>query len=169
MPAASLSSLLRDLQAAFPRERISAETAALYARELSTVPLDVLEPTVREIIRTSGADAFFPRVGEILRVAAERTLGLPGEAEALAQVEARIAWGAERVGHRPAVHKLVAEALESVGGFAAYRTAEKPGIARAQFLALYREMRARTIREFTVGPVALDAGPERKALPTPEP
>lgn len=162
--AATLGSLLRDLQAAFPRERITAETASLYARELADLPPGLLEQAVRDVIRTG---TYFPTVAAIRQTAAEHALALPGEAAALAAIETRISWAVHSEGARPDVHPLVAEALNQVGGYAAWRTADKPGILRSQFLAVYRDLRARAIRTFVVGR-ALPAGVESKAIEEPE-
>lgn len=145
----TLASLLTDLQHAYPDRPVPQPTLALYARELDGIPSEVLDAAVREIIRT---ETRFPTLAVILGRCAEHTLRLPSEAEALAQIEARIAWGQGRRGDdaTPFVNDLVYQALDKVGGFAAYRTADQPGIIRSQFLNLYREMRAAETRHFVL-------------------
>lgn len=158
--------LLADLACAFPRHPIKPETFRVYLRELADLPPAALEAACRELIRTS---EFFPTVRAIREAAVERLLGLPGEAEALAQVEARADWFKdaehEREGDPPDVHPRVKEALDHVGGFYAFRTAENPSVVRGQFLRLYRELRERDLREANVGATALEAGPVRAELP----
>lgn len=148
MPKAS-ALLLNDLAFAWPDRPVPPQTLALYARELSDVPDDVLTAVVRELIRT---EQFFPRLATILAACAEYVLHLPSEAEALDQIEARIAWGHNgRVPPSPAVAALVAAALDKVGGYAAWRTAEKPHLLRSQFLSIYRAMRAAETKRLAVG------------------
>jgi hypothetical protein len=139
-------------------------TLRVYLRELDDIPLAVLEQTVRELIRTS---EFFPTVRAIREAAAERTLNLPGEEEALAQIEARIRWAREDEetrGDPPSVHPLVVRALEHVGGFHGYRSADEPGVVRGQFLRLYRDLRGRAIHDAKVGAIEIEPGQERRAL-----
>lgn len=136
----TLASLLHDLQLAFPDRKQPPETVALYARELTDIPLDTLVAAVQEVIRSHDR---FPRIASIRAVAAERTLNLPSEAVALAQVEAFA---------RASVHPddLVKKALDAVGGLHAWRTTENPGITRSQFLNMYREVRAASLRDLAV-------------------
>lgn len=156
--ASPLPRLLAELAAAFPRQQLSPQTVAIYVRELADLPADVLENAVRELIRTRD---FPPSINEIRTACAERMLDLPADGDALAQIDARILWGrtdeAARPVAPPAVHPLVKECLDHVGGFYAYKTAEKPEVTRAQFLRLYRDARERLVREAKLGQVALPA------------
>lgn len=137
-------------------------TISLYLRELADLPDDVLERAVSQIIRTK-RESWFPTIGEIRAVAAELVLALPGEADALGQVEARLAWGILRQGDPPDVHPLVREALDHAGGFKALRHSESPTVVRGQMMAYYRDLRARAIRDAQVAP-ALPPAPERRAI-----
>lgn len=144
--------ILADLGDAFPRQQVSRETFAVYVREVSDIPAPVLERVVRSLIRSS---EWWPTVRAIREAAAELTLGLPGEADALAQIEARMAWSrteeSDRSAEPPPVHPLVREALDHVGGWHAFRAADEPAVVRGQFGRLYRELRARAIRDAQIG------------------
>lgn len=157
--------ILADLARAFPRQAVPRETFAVYLRELDDVPPALLEAAVREMIRTKD---FFPTVRELREAVAERALALPGEAAALEQVHARVAWArvdeADRDGDPPAVHPIVLDALAQVGGFAAFRTADEPGVVRGQFLRIFRDMRARAVREAQLGADLLPLGPTQRSL-----
>lgn len=137
-----LAALLADLVDAFPRDAISAQTVRVYARELADVPVDRLAQAVSDLIRTS---RYFPRVAEIRERAAELALDLPGEADALEQVQARAAWARlaeDERGSPPPIHPAVKRALQLVGGAHAMRAADEPAVIRGQFLRLYRDVRA---------------------------
>lgn len=153
-------SLLADLARAFPRQSVTAGTFQTYLRELADVPVPTLERTVRTLIRSS---EFWPSVRAVLEACAELTLALPGEADALAQIEARMAWARQdaqsRAQEPPPVHPLVREALDHVGGWHAFRAADEPAVVRGQFGRLFRELRARAVRDAQVGDLA--------ALPSP--
>lgn len=157
--------ILADLARAFPRQTFDAGTLRVYLRELDDVPPEALDLATRALIRTS---EFFPTVRAIRERVAEHTLELPGEAAALEQVYARVAWArddeADRVGSPPPIDPLVRQALDQVGGFSAFKTADEPGVIRGQFLRLYRETRAAAIHDTQIGTLELGAGPERKAL-----
>lgn len=167
MPAPTVEELIADLKDAFPRQRVSEATFEVYVRELTDVPADVLAVTVRELVRSS---EFFPSISAIRQAAAERTLTLPSEAEALTQIEARMKWaldqriqGDEHV-DPPPVHPLVREALDHVGGWHAIRAAERAEVVRGQLLRIYRDLRAEAVRGAQVGPLALPGGPPRGEL-----
>lgn len=158
----SPTELIADLSRAFPRQPVTRDTLVVYLRELSDMPVEVLEPTIRELIRTS---EFFPTVRAIREAAAERSLGLPSEADALSQIEARMLWARTGShGEQPPVHPLVKEALDHIGGWHAFRAADEPSVVRGQFLRLYRELRLRGIREAQIGDLALPAGAARPEL-----
>lgn len=162
----NLNDLLNTLRLAYPRDAIPVETYGLYGRLLLDLPLDAVAAAVDDCICTS---RFFPSLHDLRAAAAERMLGLPNEAAALAQVEARAAWGRDRDGDAPVVDPLVKEALEHVGGFHGYRHAEKPAVFRGQFLNLYREMRAAAIHELQVRrPAQITPGAAPLSLPTAE-
>jgi hypothetical protein len=159
--AVSIPDLVAELAAAFPRQPVTADNVRAYARALDDLPLTVLTATVRELVRTS---RFFPTVAEIREAAAERTLGLPSEAEALEQVEIRARWARDHDGQEtPFVHPLVGAAVDHVGGWFALRTTDRPDVLRGQLLRLYREGRAAAVREFQVGR-ELAAGATRQEL-----
>lgn len=145
--------LLADLRRAFPRQTVDAGTIQVYHRELADIPADVLETTVRAIIRTA---EWFPTIAEIRAAAVERMLALPDEASALAQIDARMAWarlGEDTRGDRPDVHPVVRSCVEYVGGYHAFRTTDEGGRLRAQFARAYREARAAAIHDRQVGDV----------------
>lgn len=156
-----LRKLVGEMADAFPRSGTTAETWLVYARELSDLPIDALERAGRALIRTS---EFFPTIRALREAVAEATLGLPSEADALTQIEQRMAWTrTTRTEEPPALHPLVREALTHVGGWHALRSAEKPEVVRGQFLRLYREIRGHAIRDVQVGH-ELQAGPQRPEL-----
>lgn len=140
---------IADLIAAFPRDKITLDTAKIYIAKLSDIPPDMLALAVHDLCCTSER---FPTIRAIREAVAERTLAVPSEAEALMQIEA---WVTGRV--EP--HPLARRVLRLIGGTYAYRTAENPSVIRGQFLRLYREQRAAAVREALVGaPLALGTG-----------
>ena len=149
MPPAA-EKLLADLRRAFPRQDVTVETIVVYQRELADVPAAVLEVAVRTVIRAS---RWFPTVAELREVAAEHMLKLPGEAEALAQIEARMVWARQPESTRgaPPLHPLAQEALDRVGGFHTFRVAEDATVIRGQYGRLYRELRAAAVHAAQVG------------------
>lgn len=144
MPGQLVADLVADLAAAFPQRAISRETLSIYARELGDLNPADLAIAVRLLIRTS---EFFPTIHAIRDAVAESDLGLPGEAEALAQVNARAAYR-ETTGDPPAVHPLVREAVTLLGGWHAIRATDEPGVMRGQLLRLYRELRHARVAEY---------------------
>lgn len=152
-----LAQHLSDLKDAFPHQKVGDRQVALYMRQLSDLPSDVLGVVVQEMIRTR---EFFPTISAIRAAAAERMLALPGEAEALAQIEERMRWARLSEADRdeaPVVHPLVREALDHVGGYPAFR-GDEPSIARGQFGRLFRELRVRRLHDAQVGTLALERG-----------
>lgn len=131
---------------AFPRQEVNPRTLELYADDLSDIPLPTLGAAVKTLRRTS---EFFPTIRAIREVAAEITLDLPNEDEALSQIERRLSWRHEDELTRsdpPPVHQDVKRALDHVGGFFAFRSTDDPSIVRGQFLRMYREIRAGRVR-----------------------
>lgn len=156
--------ILAELGAAFRRDKVPPETFALYLRHVADIPEDVLQAAVDELIRTGD---YFPTVRAIRAAAAEHVLDLPTEAAALAQISGRMDWARANdadQGDPPAVHPLVRQALDLVGGYTAFRSTDVPGVIRSQFLRLYKDLRAGAVHEVQAAP-ALPAGPFRVGLP----
>ena len=145
----SVPAVMADLKRAFPSREVTADVVALYERLLSDVDADDLRAAADDLMRTRDR---FPTVHELREAVVERRLALPTEQEALAQVLARVRWGAiaverdargiETTGLPITVHPLAAEAVALVGGYHALRTTETPSILRAQFLRAYGDLRA---------------------------
>lgn len=137
-----------------------------YAARLADLPPDVLEATIDELIAT---EEWMPSIAKIRNAAAERILALPDEHEALAQIEDRMTWARQRDDDDetpgPTVHPLVREIVDRVGGYASFRGADDAAVIRGQFGRLYREARARRVREIQVGQQALSAAPVAPQLP----
>lgn len=129
--------LIAELHAAFPRDRIPAQTMTIYQRKVQDVPLPVLAEVIHEMIATH---EHFPTISAIREAVAERTLLLPTESEALTQIETRLR------GPAP-LHPIVKAVFALLGGIYAYRSADNPSVFRGQFLRLYRDERARAIRD----------------------
>lgn len=145
--------LIDELRHAFPRQELTAGTLTVYVRELADLPVGVVELTVRELIRTC---VFFPTVAELRAAAAERMMALPDEHDALAQVHARQEWArGSRLNDAPELHPAVEEAVRAIGGWHAFRSADRPEIVRAQFLKVYRENRARAVRDVQIGNLSI--------------
>ncbi len=159
---ATINELLAELSVAYPkyfqdlgsRARL---TMRLYASHLSDIPIDVLAVAVDELI---GTEKWMPSIAEIRERCAERMLALPTESEALRQIELRMSSGHEA----PPLHPLVDQALRDVGGYSAFRYTDG-AIIRGQFGRLYREERARVVRQLQAGSMALDAGERPAGLP----
>jgi hypothetical protein len=140
--------LIGDLAAALPKPPPTREQIVVYVRELEDIPVPVLEAAVRKIIRTA---QWFPTVAEIRLAAAEVTLHLPSEPEALRQIDARMTWARDKRGTAPPVHPLVYEALRRVGGWHAFRSTEKGTVIRGQFGRLYRDLRDQALTDAQAG------------------
>lgn len=144
--------ILASLAQAFTRQPVTTQTLQVYLRELEDVPADELEVAVRFLIRTS---EWFPTLRAIRERVAEQRLDLPDESTALAQVAARMAWARtdedDRDPDPPELHPAVREALDLVGGFAAFRAAEEPGVIRGQFARYYRERRGEAVQRVQAG------------------
>lgn len=140
--------LIADLARVLPPRfglKTTPQAIEIYERHLADLDPSTLEAAVEEIINTKTS---FPTIREIRETAAEIQLALPRENEALAQVERRILWRQQDElsrGPSPEVHPAVKEALDHVGGFFAFRSAEKPDVVRGQFLRLYREIREQQV------------------------
>ncbi len=150
--------LVRELARHFPlfldKLRSPGEAQQLlddYVRYLADIPRPLLAAAVQEAIQTSSTPYDFPTVGKLRKLAAERMLHLPGEADALAQIEARQRWTRTKDGPPPELHPLVRRALDLLGGFHAFRSAEEPTVVRGQFGRLYRDLRSQAVREVQVG------------------
>ena len=157
----TLNELIAELVLAYPKALNDLgprgrDYVRLLASKLSDIPMDVLGPTVDELIST---EKWFPSIAEIRERCAERMLALPNEMQAINQIFVRM-------GDRNAspLHPLVNEVLNSIGGYSAFRFTEA-SVIRGQFGRLYREERARRIRELQVGSMALDAGGQPPGLP----
>lgn len=157
MPEPTTGDLIQALKDAFHWYPLPEKALAWYAVELSDIPPAVLEQAIREVIRTE--TKYFPSIGLIRSVAAARMLALPSPTGALAQVQARITWAKtvdeEERSEPPEVHPTVKQALELVGGYGAFRTAEESTIVRGQFLRLYKELREDTLHDAAAGRLAL--------------
>lgn len=143
---ATLTQLLESLMLAFPREKVTPATIGVYTRSLGDLPRDALERAVGDVIST---EHFFPSIARLRERTCERVLALPTEEAALSQIEARQRWSRESEhtrGESPVVHPLVKEALDHMGGASAFRMSENPSMLRAQFLTMYRGMRAESVR-----------------------
>lgn len=159
----STPEILADLARAFPRTPIETETFRVYVRELEDLPPEALAAACRGLIRTS---EWFPTIRAIREATVEWTLRLPSEVEALAQVDARIRWAREgRDGEAPAVHPSVRQAVERVGSFHTFRTAEKPGVVRTQFVRYYQEIRSRQIYDGQTGSLSLPSSSTLSIMP----
>lgn len=147
--------LVFDLADGWPREELRSRTVEIYVEDLSDIPLPTLGAAVKTLRRTS---EFFPTIRAIREAAAEITLDLPSEDEALSQVERRIdlakrtedGEGAPSLNVSAPVHVDVRRALDHVGGFYAFRSTSEPSIVRGQFLRIYREIRAGRVRALQV-------------------
>lgn len=146
---ATVEKLVAGMFLAYPRQPVSAANVTAYARGLSGVPLEVLSAAIDRCVQT---EEWLPTVALIRRTAAEMTAGLPTEAEALGQIQARQAWAREGGGDGvPPIHPLVHDALVRVGGWHAFRTAENAEVIRGQFGRIYRDLRAEAIRVAQTG------------------
>ena len=148
--------VLARLARAFPRETLTPERVALYTEMLSDIPEPILVQAADTLILTS---RFFPAISEIREQAAELTVSLPSDEQALEQVQARIDWAKSgKNGNPPDVHPIARLVVEEVGGWYAMRSSGIADVARAQFTKSYHARRARRIR-------ALQLGRFQEALP----
>lgn len=159
MPTSTVADAVADLVDAFPDKAPEEATVRLYISSLADVPPDLLAGAVAQIIRTK-TDDWFPTIGRVREAVAERALDLPSEAEALRQVDARIAWA--RLPERdrdapPPVHPLVSEALDRVGGYHAVRTSDRPDLLWSTLGRLYRDLRSSAILDVQSGRTPLSA------------
>jgi hypothetical protein len=145
----STPEILADLKAAFPRQELDQATVRVYVKHLSDLSATYVEQACEGLIQTS---EWFPTIRAIREATAELMLSLPSEAEALAQLDARIEWARTgKQGDEPEVHPLVHRCLQYTGGWHGFREAERPGAVRAQFTRLYQDVRTAEVRSIQVG------------------
>lgn len=146
------------------QEKVTARTIDTYIDYLASVPDRVLEAAVARILPT---EDWFPSLALIRRTCAELVLDLPSEADALEQVDGRIRWTREKGSGSgtpaPPVHPIVQQALNQVGGYAAFRDADEPSVVRGQFGRIFRGVRAAAVLEAQTSP-AIEPGPRTRAL-----
>lgn len=162
--------VLAVLQAAFPRFEVPAATVEVYTRSLSDFGFEEARCAVQRAVATSDR---FPSISLLRESVIEERLRLPSGEEAWEQVARRSSSAPERSkclgcqgeGTRAstsdacpscngvgtvAVGRTLAgpveRALDFVGGPYAVRSADHPGILRAQFLRAYAEFRAELVR-----------------------
>lgn len=125
---------LKMLGAAFPNNKIGADTVLVYMATLSDLPLDDLK---RAILWTITHNTFFPTVAEIRAAAlkSDTTNRLPTAEEAWGAVVAEMhrigTWGPPHF-HHPAITR----AVQSMGWREICLSTE-PGVVRGQFLKMY--------------------------------
>lgn len=159
--------LLADVARVLPPPASFDERALrMYLHELEDIPPDLLRESLHRIVRTR---TFFPKVCEIREAAVELALALPSETDALQQVEARLRWARlneDDRGPAPPLDPLVLEALDHVGGFYVFKTAENPAAVRGMLLKRYRELRSNAVVDGQVGDLSRLAqlGPARRAV-----
>ena len=159
-----VSLMMARLARAFPRETLTPERVALYTEMLADIPDPILAQAADTLILTA---KFFPAISEIREQAAELTVSLPSEDQALEQVQARIDWARDGGGGTPPdVHPIARLVVEEVGGWYALRSSGIADVARAQFVKSYRARRARRIKALQVGrfQAALPAGDTPRAM-----
>lgn len=138
----TLDLILADLIDAYPRQQFTTNSRRIYRQFLADLDLDVLRAAVVAIISTS---VYFPTIAEIRRAVAERTLKLPPSEDALAMITPnRDGLPTVPINDLPSLVRLV---LSDLGGFATFRTTDKPAVFRRQFLDLYTARREAAIRE----------------------
>ena len=142
MSEPTVHGMVEYLARAFPRQPFD---IGQYERELADCPPALLGQAVRGLLRVPGE--WCPSIGDVRGKVAELLLGLPSERDAARQVDARIAWARNQEGDPPAVHALVREAVQHVGGWHSIRAADRPEVVRGQLLRFYRDARSAEIRE----------------------
>ena len=145
--------LLATLRAAWPRQEVGQDTAAVYAAMLADLPLEEAKAAVQLLVQTS---RFFPTIAEIREKVAEARCG-DLTAPELAWGEVQEAIG--RVGsyHRPLfANPAIQRAVDAIG-WRAICLDENLSATRARFLDAYKAARAQAIEAVATG----------RALPSP--
>ncbi len=128
------SRLVRTLIDAFPQVELRARTEEIYVRWLADLDRGHAEEAIDLLI---GSSMTLPTIGEIRRLVVEHQFGIPTAEEAWVSVNDRDV----------EIHDLTREVVRSFGGSFNIRTAEEPGIMRAQFLKAFDATRERYMRD----------------------
>ena len=145
MPASSkldVLAVIKGLTDCFPRQAITKQTIGAYAHMLRDIPPDVLQAAAAHCTARS---PFFPAISELREAAfdiMDDVLNVPCAAEAWAEVCQRMRYGGRQAGPEFS-HDLVAEAVESIGGWYMLCGSETPAADRARFMEAYRELHQR--------------------------
>lgn len=158
MLASESVGLVKRLRAAFPRQPITVENAAIYAEMLEDLEFELADAAVRTAIATL---KFFPTIAEIRDLAARRTVSMPDAARAWEEV--RKAFGSVGRYREPKFSHVAIQATVSAMGWVEMCDSENIEATRAHFLKLYQHTCETTIRDANVRPM-LSAAEERKRL-----
>lgn len=139
--AAKLSARLID---AFPQTPMRDQTPSLLEWFLRDLTFADTTHVVDEIIATSTE---FPAFGIIRNRVTEKANPLPTALQAWASIS----------GHDLPVHPFTKRVVSLFGGTWSILNAEKPSIARAQFLKAYDEMRDEELRRMNVANLGAEA------------
>ena len=150
MSPSEVTQVLAQLQAGYPRERLTAARVRLYGMLLQDLEL---EAALAAVLRVIARSPFFPSVSEIRDEYARDQV--PG-------TEPELAWGVvlaevRRVGRsRPPRFddELVAQAVDAIGWGAICESRTDDGAIRAQFREAYRACAGRARRDVQVPAIA---------------
>lgn len=176
MTAEEAKGLVAKLMLAYPRQTLAASAVTLYADKLVPLPFEI---GALAIDIATATYAYFPNLGELLRVVSQVAIGAPDPMEAWEQAAGysqvvQAGYDRERDAelHKQVQamrHPLVVRAMHAVGGSYAIRTSDNVGVIRAHFLQAYREVLERAHHELhTTGSwesvAALPRVPQQRAL-----
>jgi hypothetical protein len=139
MTASEARALVAQLKAAFPRQEVTKETLAVYARMLADLDVDAAQHAVLGIMAES---TFFPAIAEIRERVARNACTLPSVEAALAELDRAVrrfspddsrTWTYDDDWSDP----LIARAVHMVGSVAQIWGSRSPGYDRREFKAAY--------------------------------
>lgn len=142
MSEITITSVLAVLAAAFPANKISAETIRVYQLTLQDIPVEVLQASALHLVTTN---KFFPTVSEIRDAAHSIMLGvnrIPTAFEAWEEVKQQIAlcgdfYRYQIVMRRPEYSHPLVEKAVAIMGYRQLCESENTMVDRAHFFKVY--------------------------------
>lgn len=166
MTPIEVSELLAYISSAHPYATMTKQTVTVYADLLSDLDYEASKRAVRRLLAVS--ERIPPPAAIRREVAALAGRLAPSPAEALAEIQQRIANLTAGVEPAPWSNALVKNVVDSVGGLWAFRMSERPDTLRAHFLRAYEKAVEAHDKSVILSRGTLAVGSAHASNPTPQ-